>query len=376
MVRNAVVTSIVIAALAAAVLFVWQFGGTKSEPAQQPDSDLAGDQAPPDFLGEFGTASFPDQSNTGNSSRFDCEPFDPYAGMSDQERLSAWEKESAEIARRLSTSEDAEHLVVAAMLERPKDAQRAFELLVRASTLAPENPLVTWNLLQVCSRTGDVCAGRLNDIENQAIAADAGNAALWASMASIRQRRGDDDLALNALRMAAGAPEYNAYFGEHLLLYDRALAAAADRSSMYRIAAAWGYAAAASGAEIRVLADCSEQAESSILWRDYCRQLGETMARHGRTYLHTSVGLSLQSNMYGIAGGTQQQQRIDERHAKLRQSIGRLSQGDIVEIMSRDESLVRAYTDVFISSGELAAVNFAERDVERLKSMPDYDPCR
>jgi len=375
MVRAAIITGIVIAALAAAVLLVWQFGGTTSELAQRPDSDLAGDQAPPDFVVEFSTASSPDRSKTGDSSRFDCEPFDPYGGLSDQERLLAWEKESAEIARRLSTSEDAEHLVVAAMLERLKDVHRAFELLVRASTLAPENPLVTWNLLRICSRTGDVCAGRLNDIESQAIAADAGNAALWASMASIRQRRGDDDRALNALRMAAGAPEYNAYFGEHLLLVDRALAAAADRSSMYRISAAWGYAAPG-GAEIHVFADCREQAETSVLWRDYCRQLGETMARHGRTYLHTSIGLSLQSRMYGIAGEAQQQQRIDERHAKLRQQYKRLSEWDFDGSLLRDESLLRAYTDVLVSSDELAALSFVEREVERLKSMPDYDPCR
>jgi hypothetical protein len=375
MVRAAVKTASVIALLAVAAFLVLRFGGVEPDATGRADSRSFESNALPYFVLDPRTASTPGQSGHRTSDGFDCEPYDPFAGLSGQERLQAWERESAEIARRLGTSEEAEHLVVAAMLEARKNLQRAFELLVRASAIAPDNPLVTWNLLQICSRAGDVCTGRLDDIEQQAIAADAGNAALWASMASIRQRRGDDELALTALRMAAGAPEYNAYFGEHLLLYDRALAAGSDRSSMYRISAAWGFAPGASGAELQVITDCRESAEISVLWRDYCQQLGETMARRGRTYLHTSVGLSLQSHMYGVAGETQQQQKIDEQHAKLRQEYNRLSEGDIDKILSRDESLLRAYTDVIISSDELAAINFAQREIERLKSMPDYDPC-
>jgi hypothetical protein len=317
-----------------------------------------------------------DGSVASRSSRFDCGPYDPNAGLSAQEISEVWDRRSAEIGRQLGMSDDSEHLVVAAFFTRHENPQRGFDLLARAAEASSDNPLVTWSWLQFCARPGDTCVGQIDKIEDRAIAADGGNAALWASVASIRRQRGDPYGALEALDIAASSPEYNAYFGEQVLMYDRALAASSDMSSIDRIVTAWGFPAATTDAAIDIYTHCRDEAEVSVEWRDYCLRLGEKMAEQGRTQMHTTVGLALQSKMYEISNDEPQQDRVDEIRALLRVQHNSRNHSDIWSVFSRDELLLRAYTDVFISSGEMAAMDFAEREVERLTSAPEFDPCR
>lgn len=303
-----------------------------------------------------------------------CEPYDPHAHLSEAEASELWERESAMLVDVLGASDDAEHVATAATILATRQPSEAAELLDRAAALAPGDPLISWLRLQQCGQMASDCGGRLDSVERAAVRVDGGNAAVWASIAVIRLRGGDTPGATEALRLAAGASDYNAWVSELVLLFDRGQAAASSEQSLVRLVRAFAFASSVYSTEVFVIQPCKEQAVHSADWLSYCTRLGENMTHHARNYLHRSIGFSLLEAMYELDGDTRRREAAERQRAALIDKFKSTSAGQW-DYLSRDEALLRAHLDVWAASDEIAALEFVEDEIERLSTVPGYDPC-
>ena len=93
--------------------------------------------------------------------------------------------------------------------------------------------------------------------------------------------------------------------------------------------------------------------------------MGERFASEGRTLLTQALGLSLQKNMYRLAGNEYEQQRIE----KLQESMNAEYEGmeaRIPDAWGRNEALGRRYLEVWSSSDETAARAFLVAEGQRM----------
>ena len=239
----------------------------------------------------------------------------------------------------------------------------------------PNNSLILWNFLNTCERMPDAPICRDQNIEDRAIAVDSRNGQLWARIAGFRANRGDMPAALDALKNATAAPEFNEYWMENVELFERGLAAATNAPYRIRIIQALVMTAGSMINYNLIFEGCEAQAVDSAEWLQFCTLLGERLEHEGRTMLSTAIGLSLQKRMYSIAGDEENRAAADHR-AKLRAKLWRDGNSeDALVLLSRDDKVLTDYISEWAVYGELRAFQFLRNEVQRLRNIPGYDPC-
>ena len=279
------------------------------------------------------------------------------------------------IARTLASSQDAEHLLAAAVMTLDTDPARGFDLLARARTASPGHPLVALNRLDACMAhpAQEACTG--HDVEAEAIRTEGSNGALWARIAAKRQEDGDQRGAMQALQHAATAPRYDVYWIDHVKLFERALAASTGLSYSRRTVAAMGIRAAMWRPEYELLSTCVSGIASSPEWRPACLAFGRRLEEDGGTLLDVIFGLSIQAAVYEAAGDTRKHAIASRKRDALRASLRQDDFQAAQRLLVRDPRLLADYLDEADAYGELAAQQFLESEVARLQALPDYDPC-
>ena len=279
------------------------------------------------------------------------------------------------VATLLSKSRNPEHLLLAAIL-RPAQTGEA-RILAMADTLNfdPNNPLIHWNFLSFCERFRSEPICRDPTIEDRAIEVDSSNGQLWARIAGYRANRGNMPAALDALKSAAAAPEFNEYWMEYIELFERGLAAATNAPYRERIIQASGMAAGLITNYNLIFEGCKTQAVESAEWLQLCTRLGERLEHEGRTMVSIRIGQSLQKRMYSISGDDEKRAAVEHRSklgAKLMQD-GYAKDGHV--LLFRDDRVLAGYISEWASYGELRALQFLRNEVQRLRNVRGYDPC-
>ena len=280
------------------------------------------------------------------------------------------------IAGRLAASQDAEHLLAAAVMTLDSDPARGFELLAHAWTANPGHPLVALNRLDACMAHRGLEACTDHDVEAEAIRIEGSNGALWARIAAKRQDDGDVAGAMRALQRAATAPRYDVYWIDHIKLFERALAASTDLSYRERAVAAMGITAAMWRPEYELVPTCVAGIATSPEWRPACGEFGRRLEEDGGTLLDTVLGVAIQAAVYEADGDTRMlaiaSRKRDALRATLRQDAFQAAQ----RLLVQDERLLTDYLEEIDAYGEVAALQFLESEVARLQALPGYDPCR
>lgn len=271
----------------------------------------------------------------------------------------------------LESSADAEHLVVAALFIWRKEPERASRLLNEASRRRPGDPLIATQQLELCELFGGHCALPKVELERRLIAVDKSNGIAWMLVARSRLGRSDEAGALDALRNAASAASLEDNFAEHVLLFDRALAASAGLTSYQTLEDAFGFAAAMVSSSYMITADCHERGGSSAEWQDVCLRLGERLEHDSRTFMGKSIGLSMQASMYELAGDTRSQEQVVDRHEEKRREFHDLIPDTQQAMDLRDARAVRNYLELLIASDEVTAMAYLASEAERLLAEID-----
>ena len=125
-----------------------------------------------------------------------------------------------------------------------------------------------------------------------------------------------------------------------------------------------------------VLNGCETQAVESGEWLQYCVRFAERLERDGRTILSNVIGLKLQETMYSISGDEEKEAAAEQRLRLIRNSMRNGQSEDGQVLLSRDDRVLADYITEWATFGELRAVQFLRNEVERLRNVSGYDPCR
>jgi hypothetical protein len=312
-------------------------------------------------------------------SRSDCPPpgaSSPGATDSHQEYLDTRRRELGVIAEKLSASRDPEHLLAAAILGTDKGSTDRIDALVTALDADPRRPLPLWHLSRACTAHSAVrmCDGQ--DIERKLLEAGDANGAHWAQIAVYREAQGDLAGALDALANAGSASEYNNHWIESVVMLERSLAASATYTYAERVAEAFSVAASELFPETDVLRACTRHASDSLEWRRICLAFGGMLEQKGGTVMGQARGLGLQIKMLETSGSDASIAAVERRQAQFRRELydEKLTEGANF-LLEHDTNSLSDYLAVFQVYGEKAALDFARREAERLKSLPGYEPC-
>lgn len=290
-----------------------------------------------------------------------------------EEIIAEYEAQGEEMLRVLGSSEDAEHLLVAGLVSWRKAPEQALRFLGRAESADPSNPLIASQILELCLEI-DSCTLARPRMERNLIAADKANGIAWVTVARSRLGRADEAGALSALREAAAAPMMEDHFAAHVLLFERALAAASSLSAFERSVAAHGHGAAVFTAGFLITRDCDERAMNSAEWRDACLRLGERFEHSGRTVLTQLIGLGLQAKMYEYGGDSRAQEIAERRYQQFRQESASLASRTGRAMELEDAQVMRRYLDTFAAAGEIAAMEYLAAEIEA--RLPELDDNR
>lgn len=281
-----------------------------------------------------------------------------------------------EIEKSLKHSKDPEHLLMVALLGSGTTSKLGVSAMEKALAVDPDNLLTLWNFLDACSLHPEATVCANGSIEKRAILANGDNGLLWGKIADYRLERGDIAGAYGALIKATSAPWFNNYFIEHVEMLERGLAAATNYPYRKRITNAIGVAAAMPFMFYNVFQGCEEQAAGSAEWLQACIEYGKRLEHDGRTILSIGFGISLQRQMYEVAGDTTKIEQAVLRFRRIADTMESGYSDDGWVLLAYDDQVLADYMTEWSAHGELRAMQFVQEEVVRLSQQPGYDPCK
>lgn len=291
------------------------------------------------------------------------------------ENLEEYKAQVQTLAAELNGSDDAEHLLAAALLGGFGTPGAQLALLNEASRMAPSDALVAWNRLKVCRElNGATCD--LREIETNALQVDGDNGAVWMEVAMLRLGEGRHNVAAEAVRRAIAAPRFDNYFIDHAVVIERALAIRGDRSYAERVFMGIGVAAASSVSYYRMTTECEALAGDGGVWLELCDQLGARMSVEENTILDQAIGRAIRKIAAAQSGDEERIEKLTTDYEAFRSFYGGLLNDRSRQyLLENDEILLRQYVENLSTYGELEAQVRLKADAQRLLNDPDYDQC-
>lgn len=277
------------------------------------------------------------------------------------------------IVATLSASGSSEHVLAGALLRPQSDPGAILADLERALALDGDHPLVLWHADDLCGRGTDAPHCRSPDFIARVSSSLYANGALWMRRAVRNLERGNERAALDNVRRAAVAPEYDNFWAQHIVLFERALAIGGDLTSAQRTAVAVGVAAAIDGPGYRIFAECRDRSASDSLWMDACARLAARVAADSRTFLDSAISYDLLEDLYEQSGRHDAARMVARERAELESML--TADQDREVVLGLDDRFSSRWLDEVVANGEIAAMEFALAELERLRADPDYDPC-
>lgn len=277
------------------------------------------------------------------------------------------------IVATLSTSGSAEHVLAGALLRPESETEAIRADIERALALDGDHPLVLWHADDLCGSGVGAPYCRSPGFLGRVGKSLESNAAVWMRRAVRNLERGRERAALENLGRAAVAPEYDHYWSQHIVLFDRALAVGGDLSIAQRITISVGLAAAIDGPGFGIFRTCLEMSISDSLWMDACTRLATRVAADSRTFLDRAISYGVLEDLYEKQGRDDAARRAAQKRSEIEKMLTLDRDRELVFVL--DDRFSARWLDELAANGEIAAMEFASAEIERLKADPGYDPC-
>lgn len=277
------------------------------------------------------------------------------------------------VVDQLAVSGNAEFLLAAALLRSSDDPAGIRRDVEEALALDPGHPLVLWKAADLCDRGqgGAYCSSP--EFQGQVDAVLGGNGGYWMRRAAVLDEGGNDVGAREALRRATVAPDFDGYWADHVLLFERALSVAGGMTYAERALTAMGLAALANGLGYRIVDRCKSKAPGDGLWMNVCIDFAARLAADGRTAFDQLVGTDLLAGLQVTAGNEVQAMQAQVAHDALQSLVDQAADAELLLIA--DERFAARYVDELAANGDVAAREFAVTELERRRADPDFDAC-
>ena len=286
-----------------------------------------------------------------------------------QSKLDAINGLKQSLSDRLSISPSADHLHVAALVE--KDPALRIELIDRAISHNPSDSFLVWSAVQICYESGDSVDCRSRGWDQRLVAIDGQNSESWLRVAANRYKAGETDSALEAMRRAATAAETRIYWTERIEMLVRGLAAAgSDFSFPERAGMALGLAAMALPRYGDFTTMCEEQSAQNVDWAYACLRYGELAENQGKTEIGVAIALAIQKLALEALGELDKATEVGQRIEARRQQRMDLTKTDNLATTERliisNPTLFFAFLAAIRSEGEVNAKRRITAEIERL----------
>jgi hypothetical protein len=265
---------------------------------------------------------------------------------------------------RLHDSEDAEHLLVGALLTQApmtRSSHSPESFFRKALTRDPSNALIVFDLADYClGHSGSALCD--SSVFTRLTELDSESGAVWALRALQSDRTGNRTEALDHLRRAATSKDFDAYFMRHMILFDQALRAWRQQSTAERFVMTMGFAAGVAAQNVEIVTTCRERAASDLEWRHQCLQLGSAMERHARTEMTSLLGLAMQVATLELGRDTdalaEARARRDARRAHSR-TYDRVTES--IDSLLENDRFWNEYFTLYVNDGEETARAWADQ---------------
>jgi len=354
-------------ALGVLLIFLWLAQGLSSSASTPPDIVQSGfEGAPPDgdaLLHDGPQPTAQDASQCANNSA------SGHTGAS-RDELKAAEEFAVTVLR---ASGNAEHLLAAALLSRYSDPRLALELLDQSVELSSNAPLSAWSAFVICGQRPNVNCD-LASRELTAIRHDSRNGAMWVQIAALRLEKGRQFEAIEAMRQAIAAPDYNSFHADQIMHVERGLASATNLGLADRFVLGVSFASVSPFAMNTLTSQC--ESEQTGVWPELCEQLGRRMATDAKDIMNKSLGLSLQTLAMTNLGDAEGLLAVQQQQQDLRRLLGTVESNRVtMNLLGNDERVLRDYMSNLEVFGETVAMDRLSAEAARLKELPDYDQC-
>ena len=276
-------------------------------------------------------------------------------------------------ARELRASGSQEHMLAAAKIEQGLNKIDAEGVLDELDAASPHDPLALWTRLTICESDASI------DCDFEAIEANirrnhSGNSAFWMAIAGHHISADQEAAALEAMRMAVGAPVYDSYFAEQFLNVDRALAATTNWSAAQRAFHTVEFVATSPPGYSKIMSKCKTL---DVAWTALCDELAARLVDDADEIMARGFGTSLQVELHEARNGSEGIAKVRE---ELRNEAFAFMQDEDKMAQSfnallNDETLLRMFLENLESYGEIKAFERLIADVERLRNTDGYDQC-
>jgi hypothetical protein len=371
----------VFALLAVAGLSVLLFARNKSATTQPASSPI---QSTPDRLPPETGQEAPDQEVSDieatlasicvpEAERITDESVTPQAGMPP---MQYFEETLAGVKDRLLVSTNAEHLHLAALIER--DPVARVEHIERAVAQNSTDPFLMWHAVRYCFEAAARSNCPLSEWEDKLLEIDGQNSEAWIRIATNRYLEGNEQEAYRALQRAATAAVTRAYWTETVEMIERGLSAGSDLAFPDRAGMAFGVAATRLPDYSTYLDMCKEQAATNVDWAYACLAYGELVERQGKTEMGQAFALHYQGVALEALGEDEGLREVISRQdaRKLQRLDAFDRSNDLTErLMVTNSTLFAAYLANVRTHGELVAQARMRNEVRQWLSRRDNSTC-
>ncbi len=275
----------------------------------------------------------------------------------------------------LAQSDDAENRLVAALLGTVDAEPTTYAQLHDVMDSEPRNPLIAWNYVEYCSGLYAPCGLASALVEQRALRADPSNGALWAKIAAKRFERGNRAGALEAMQQAATASQFDSFWIDHILAFERALRVVPNPNRRNGLIDAIGFVTVLPSSEVEIVRTCKQEAPRNPQWMDACLAYGKRLERDGRTLLNQMFGLAIQRNVMESAGDPIALMRVQDVEIRYSEYLRQFADASMNAMLEFDESLAWRYVELIQAAGEVEAMRQIRVEVDRLLASPEYKPC-
>jgi hypothetical protein len=372
-VRRLLVGLLILAVLAVLMSGVWDSGNRRSDTFVSPSADATAPAETPAQAPAEPQPEFPDADLQAGLEAICSQRVQDSA---EEAPAQPYEQMIRTVSERLAVSSSAENLLAAALLAE-NDSAAQIDLIERAVSAGPTDPLVLWSAVRICSNSRDSPDCPLREWEQQQIAVDGQNSESWMLVASNRYAAGEVGAALDAMRFASTAAESRIYWPETMELIERALRVG-DSPFPLRASEAFGVAASELPRYQGLTKMCEEQASGNAEWADVCLRYGELLEIQGKGSLTVSIARTVQRRVLEALGESEKAAEVEERRLagsrELSDASNRLQETGQRLIM-QSPTLFYGYLAAYRSEGEAAALQRIAAQIERLVAQQPELAC-
>lgn len=258
-----------------------------------------------------------------------------------------------------------------ALITNQNDAETRIERTSQLSEKYPDNPLISYELLSLCSNSEYNCSPEL---VTSTVQQNSNNGAAWLLSAIYHASNNDTKSAEAAIIEASKAPNFNDHWSDYSSTFSTAYKQAGAVEGVELDVLVMGYVAALSSPSYGALSKLCKQAPvDNTALLEACLTSGQLFADKSSAQISRLIGSNIQKNVLTKLGHTDELARIVQ--ARKEMFAINEQQSKALDLIWRNQLLQAEWQAELIRNGEVTAAQFAINEAIRISGDPNINEC-